>query len=164
MLLFNARIFISKNYNTRGIVGDICSVVDCTEIGVKSVPSKKAKSALSHLEVSGDVTKRVQLCQRHYNEYKKIFNINKVFGAIKETMIFMPMKHKPRGTKGDTCGVEDCNEKGVKSLSTKKVKSAISSLKLSKDAGKRVHLCKKHYKEFKKKTKKERDLERLAWE
>ena len=74
------------------------------------------------------------------------------------------MKHKPRGVKEDTCAVVDCNEKGIKSLSTKKVKSAVPDLKLKKDAGKRVHLCKKHYKEFKKKTKKERDLERLAWE
>jgi hypothetical protein len=79
-------------------------------------------------------------------------------------MIYMPMKHKPRGINKDTCGVEDCKEKGMKSLSTKKVKSAVPSLKISKDAGKRVHLCKKHYKEYKKKTKKEREMERLAWE
>lgn len=76
----------------------------------------------------------------------------------------MAMKHKPRGAKGDTCGVVDCNEKGIKSLSTKKVKSAVPDLKLKTDVGKRVHLCKKHYKEFKRKTKKERDLERLAWD
>jgi hypothetical protein len=79
-------------------------------------------------------------------------------------MIHMPMKHKPRGAKGDTCAVVDCNEKGVKSLSTKKVKSAVPNFTLKSGSGKRVHLCKKHYKEFKKKTKKERDLERLAWE
>lgn len=76
----------------------------------------------------------------------------------------MAMKHKPRGADKEICAVVDCNEKGIKSLSTKKVKSAVPDLKLKKDAGKRVHLCKKHYKEFKKKTKKERDLERLAWE
>jgi hypothetical protein len=79
-------------------------------------------------------------------------------------MIQMAMKHKPRSAKGDTCGVVDCNEKGVKSLSIKKVKSALSSLTLEKNAGKRVQLCKKHYKEFKKKTKKEREFERLGWE
>ena len=76
----------------------------------------------------------------------------------------MAMKHKPRGPKADVFGVADCKEKGVKSLSTKKVISAIPGLGISKDAGKRVQLCKKHYKEYKKKTKKERDLERLAWE
>jgi hypothetical protein len=76
----------------------------------------------------------------------------------------MAMKHTPRSAKGETCGVVDCNEKGVKSLSTKKVKSAVPKLILSKDLGKRVQLCKKHYKEFKKKTKKEREFERLGWE
>ncbi len=76
----------------------------------------------------------------------------------------MAMKHKPRDTKADQCGVENCKEKGRKSLSTKKVRSAVPNLKLRSDIGKRVHLCKNHYKEYKKKTKKERELERLAWE
>ncbi|UCE39677.1 MAG: hypothetical protein JSW00_15660 [Thermoplasmata archaeon] len=74
------------------------------------------------------------------------------------------MKHKPRGASGDVCGISDCKEKGHKSLSTKKVKQALTDLSLRTGEGKRTHLCKKHYKEFKKKTKKERDLDRLAWE
>lgn len=76
----------------------------------------------------------------------------------------MAMKHKPRDAKADQCGVENCKEKSRKSLSTKKVRSAVPNLKLRSDTGKRVHLCKNHYKEYKKKTKKERELERLAWE
>ena len=76
----------------------------------------------------------------------------------------MAQKHKSRVSKPDVCGVEDCKEKAHKSLSAKKVKSALPNLKLRKDAGKRVHLCKTHYKDFKKKTKKERELDRLAWE
>jgi len=76
----------------------------------------------------------------------------------------MAMKHKPRGPKPDVCGVADCKEKGHKSLSTKKVKSALPKHGLRKDVGKRVHLCKKHYKEYKKNTKTERELDRLAWE
>ena len=76
----------------------------------------------------------------------------------------MAMKHKPRGGSADKCGVAECKEIGHKSLSTKKVTSALPNLKLSKGGGKRVHLCKKHYKEFKKKTKKERELDRLGWE
>ena len=76
----------------------------------------------------------------------------------------MAMKHKPRGGSADECGVTECKEPGYKSLSTKKVKSALPNLKLRTDRGKRVHLCKIHYKEYKKKTKKERELERLAWE
>ena len=76
----------------------------------------------------------------------------------------MAMKHKPRGSKEDICGVADCNEKGVKSLSTRKVKSAITDLKIQKDGGSRIQLCKRHYKEYKKKTKVERELDRLGWE
>lgn len=76
----------------------------------------------------------------------------------------MAQKHKSREPKLDVCGVEDCKEKAHKSLSTKKVKSALPNLKLRKDVGKRVHLCKTHYKEFKKKTKTERELDRLAWQ
>jgi hypothetical protein len=76
----------------------------------------------------------------------------------------MAMKHKPRETKGDICAISDCKEKGVKSLSSKKVKQALTDLTLKSGAQKRVHLCKKHYKEFKKKTKKERELDRLGWE
>ncbi|UCE75513.1 MAG: hypothetical protein JSV56_10055 [Methanomassiliicoccales archaeon] len=74
------------------------------------------------------------------------------------------MKHKPREGRGDKCGVVDCKEQGHKSLSTKKVKQAVPDLKLGSNPGKRIHLCKTHYKEFKKKTKKERELDRLAWE
>jgi hypothetical protein len=155
---------MTGDYNPKGLVGNICSIEDCKEIGVRSLPAKKVKSALPYLKISDDMTRRVQLCKKHYQEYKKIFNIKKVFGGRKEAMIFMPMKHKPRGVKGDICCVEDCNENGVKSLSTKKVKSAVPNLKLKADVGKRAQLCKKHYKEFKKKTKKERELERLGWD
>ena len=76
----------------------------------------------------------------------------------------MAMKHKPRDIKRDECGVVDCKLEGHKSLSPKKVRSAVPNLKLRPGIGKRVHLCKDHYKEFKKKTKKERELDRLAWE
>ncbi len=76
----------------------------------------------------------------------------------------MAMKHKPRAASGDKCGVTDCKEKGHRSLSTKKVKSALPDLPLRAEAAKRIHLCKNHYKDFKKKTKKERELDRLAWE
>jgi hypothetical protein len=76
----------------------------------------------------------------------------------------MAMKHKPREGRAGKCGVQDCKEQGHKSISTKKVKSALTDLSLREGGGKRVQLCKKHYKEFKKKTKKERELDRLGWE
>jgi len=71
------------------------------------------------------------------------------------------MRHaKAEETKG--CSMSGCKDEGHKSLSTKKVEKALST----KFEGKprRVHLCKVHYKEYKKATKKDRELERLAWD
>lgn len=74
------------------------------------------------------------------------------------------MKHKPRDSAQKTCSVDGCNEDSRKTLSAKKVESACPDLKLTGKVGNRAHLCKKHYKEFKKKTRKEREFERLGWE
>jgi len=59
------------------------------------------------------------------------------------------------------CDVEGCDEDSVRSISTGRVKGALE-WNLSDD-GKRAHLCKRHYREFKKATKKDRELDRLAW-
>ena len=59
-----------------------------------------------------------------------------------------------------TCDVVGCDEEAVKTVSRKKAEK-IFNLKSGKST--KVHLCKKHYKEFKKKTKKERELERATW-
>ena len=59
------------------------------------------------------------------------------------------------------CSVEGCDGAAHKSLSRKKVTDALtSSLKTD---GRKVYLCKDHYKTYKKATKKERELERLGW-
>ncbi len=57
------------------------------------------------------------------------------------------------------CDVIGCDEDAVKSVSRKKAEAIF---KLG-GKGNKVHLCKAHYKEFKKKTKKERQLERVGW-
>lgn len=72
------------------------------------------------------------------------------------------MKHKPREKEEKHCDVLDCKNIAVRSLPKKRVKSALPDLKLG-DSGRRVQLCKEHYKQFKKKTKEERKLESLAW-
>ncbi len=59
-----------------------------------------------------------------------------------------------------TCDVVGCDEVAVKTVSRKKAEK-IFNLKEGKST--KVHLCKKHYKEFKKKTKKDRELERATW-
>ena len=60
------------------------------------------------------------------------------------------------------CSVLDCTEESKRSLSHKKVENALPNLKL-KASGKKVHLCKEHYKQFKKATKQERKIETLTW-
>lgn len=58
----------------------------------------------------------------------------------------------PRGFK---CSVEGCGGEAVRSLSAERVKAA--GLKVIE--GRRAYLCKEHYKEFKKASKKRRLIE-----
>jgi len=60
-----------------------------------------------------------------------------------------------RVSKGVKCSVTGCDKDAVRSLSSEKVSSA--GLKVG-DA-RRAYLCKDHYKEYKRETKKERRLE-----
>lgn len=59
------------------------------------------------------------------------------------------------------CDIEGCKADAVRSISGKKVEKA--GMSLSGDPSKSAHLCQEHYKEFKKKTKKDRTYERLGW-
>ena len=61
------------------------------------------------------------------------------------------------------CNVFDCNNDSKRSLSFKKVQDALPKLKFE-NVGKKVHLCKEHYREFKKVTKEKRKLETLTWD
>jgi hypothetical protein len=62
-------------------------------------------------------------------------------------------------TKGTTCTVKGCSNPAVRSLAAAKVSAA--GLKIEK--GRRAYLCKEHYREYKKKTKKEKRLERWRY-
>jgi thymidine kinase len=64
---------------------------------------------------------------------------------------------------GDVCGVQACGKEARRSLSTKKVKEALPELKLTGEP-RRIHLCKDHYRQFRKKTKQERENERATWQ
>ncbi len=57
------------------------------------------------------------------------------------------------------CDVVDCNKEVVRHIPIDKVSDILN---LKHDVRK-VGLCKEHYKVYKKKTKKDRDLERLTW-
>ena len=62
--------------------------------------------------------------------------------------------------KGISCSVGGCRNTGERSISRNQL--AGSGLSVA-GQGRRVYLCHEHYKEWKKSTKKERDLERARW-
>ena len=72
------------------------------------------------------------------------------------------MRHELLGriAKGVKCSVSGCGKEAVRSLSTGKAKSA--GLNVSSNE-KRVYVCKEHYKEYKKKTKKDKILDKWRY-
>lgn len=61
--------------------------------------------------------------------------------------------------KGIKCNVSGCGQDAVRSLSAEKVKTA--GLRVANE--RRAYLCKEHYKEYKKKTKKDKKLEKWRY-
>jgi hypothetical protein len=59
------------------------------------------------------------------------------------------------------CDIVGCKNDAERSIAGKKIAKA--DMELNSDPSKNAHLCHEHYKEFKKKTKKDRTLERLGW-
>jgi len=78
------------------------------------------------------------------------------------------MPHQPRKEE-KKCEVSGCSETAVRSLSTNKITES-GSLKIgaekkgehSRSSRGRTHVCKEHYRVFKKATKKQRELDRLG--
>jgi len=65
-----------------------------------------------------------------------------------------------RVDKGVRCSVSGCSKAAIRSLSSEKVKSA----GLNVGGGeRRAYLCKDHYKDYKKRTKKEKMLEKWRY-
>lgn len=60
--------------------------------------------------------------------------------------------------RGVKCSVVDCADPAVKSVSGEKVEAA--GLKVE---GKKAYLCEAHYREYKKKSKAARQVERWRW-
>ncbi len=59
-----------------------------------------------------------------------------------------------------TCAVPECGAPAVRSLARSEVRKAFPQLSAE---GRRAHLCRDHYKAWKKATKAARRLDRLAW-
>lgn len=64
--------------------------------------------------------------------------------------------------KNEVCGVSGCGQDAVRSVALEKAKEALPGRSMSADF-RRVHLCREHYRTFRKATKKDRELDRLAW-
>ena len=62
--------------------------------------------------------------------------------------------------KGVKCSISSCGREAVRSLSAEKVRSAGLNVSSSE---RRAYLCKEHYKEYKKKTKKDKQLEKWRY-
>ncbi len=60
-----------------------------------------------------------------------------------------------------SCDIEGCKSEAERAVSGKKVEKA--GLSVSSDPEKTAHLCREHYREYKKRSKKDRTLERLGW-
>ena len=63
--------------------------------------------------------------------------------------------------KGAKCNITGCENDAVRSITTSKVEE--SGMEVS-SSGKKSALCKIHYKEWKKETKNDRDLERSRYD
>ena len=64
-------------------------------------------------------------------------------------------------SKGAKCNVDGCDNDGARSLNTGKVENA--GLRVN-SKGKKTILCKEHYKEWKKESKDDRELERARFD
>lgn len=62
-------------------------------------------------------------------------------------------------SKGAKCSVSGCDKLAVRSISQDKAQSA----NLNVEVTRRVYICLDHYKELKKKLKKERKIDKLRW-
>ena len=59
----------------------------------------------------------------------------------------------------EVCHVKGCNAPAERSINYKKISE--TDLQLKSDSNRQVHLCKDHYREFKKQTKTSRGLDRI---
>lgn len=63
----------------------------------------------------------------------------------------------------EICEIKECNNEVARSIATKNIMKHLPNLKLNDEKRKRTHICKDHYKQFKKASKEERELQRLGW-
>jgi hypothetical protein len=62
----------------------------------------------------------------------------------------------------EACGIEGCKNEATRHISHGKVSAALPNERISA-RGRSVGLCRNHWRDFKKATKKDRDLDRVSW-
>lgn len=63
----------------------------------------------------------------------------------------------------EICEIKDCDNEVVRSISTGNLLKSLPKVRVADERKKRTHICKEHYKQFKKATKEERKLQRMGW-
>ena len=66
---------------------------------------------------------------------------------------------------GSECSVDGCNEKATRSFALAKVREALQSegVVFQNERSRRAYLCQKHYKLFKKQTKKDKKIDKWRY-
>jgi hypothetical protein len=67
-----------------------------------------------------------------------------------------------REQEAETCSITGCGEEAARSVPANKVKGALPDVSIERERG-RVRICKKHYRQYKKATKDDREFQRLSW-
>lgn len=73
--------------------------------------------------------------------------------------IARPVARRPEPPAG--CSIEGCSNPAARSVAGKGAAKALAPLKLKDE--RRAHLCRDHYRQYRKATKEDRELERLGW-
>lgn len=73
------------------------------------------------------------------------------------------MAERPKREEPQRCDVSGCKEMAERSVSVKRYQGAVPGVAFSGVVGRRVGVCRTHYKDFRKATKEERELDRLGW-
>ena len=72
-------------------------------------------------------------------------------------------RRRRRERESRTCQISGCDDEAARSIPLKKVEKYLDE-RVEPGVTRRVHLCKKHYKEFKKASKKDRLTDRLGYQ
>lgn len=73
-----------------------------------------------------------------------------------------PAERARPGARVDACGIEGCKEAAKRHISYGKVSAALKDERIAA-RGRSVGLCRNHWRDFKKATKEERELDRVGW-